>query len=120
VHHRLARPHRNPPERHRNAFGFERPLDEVVVPTEAPPVVTRNIGAQVPGAADAIRRGLEGVGGDAEIDGLGAFVTGQMPAARNRSNTRSVRGRGSRPAITNSSPVARMATLGRRRTARRG
>ena len=79
MHHRLARPHRDPPERHRHAFGLERPLDEVVVADRGAAGGDEDIGAEVAGAADAVGGGLDGVGGDAEIDGLGALVTGQRP-----------------------------------------
>ncbi len=77
MHHRLARPHRDPPERHGDAFGLQRLLDKIVVADRSAAGGDEDIGAAVAGAADAQRGRLDGVGGNAEIDGLGAFVTGQ-------------------------------------------
>ncbi len=48
-------------------------------PTEAPPVVTRISAPQSRARRMPSRGGLDGIGGDAEIDGLGAFVAGQRP-----------------------------------------
>ena len=77
VHHRLAGPHRDLPERHGDAFGFQRLLDEVVVSHRGAAGGDENVGAAVAGAADAQRGRLDGVGRNAEIDGFGAFLAGQ-------------------------------------------
>ena len=81
VHHRLARPHRDPPERHGDALGLQRALDEVVVADRGAAHGDQDIGAGVAGAADAVGGGLDGVGGNAEIDGLGALGARQRPSA---------------------------------------
>ena len=119
MHHRLARPHRDPPERHRDALGLQRLLDQVVVADRGAAGRDEDIGAAVAGAADALRGGLDGVGGDAEIDGLGAFGARQRPQ-RVAVGIDDLAGAGLEPGITSSSPVASTATFGRRRTASSG
>ena len=79
VHHRLARPHRDPPERHGDAFSLQRLLDEVVVADRGAAGGDQDIGAAVAGPADSFRGGGDRVGGNPEIDGLGALGPRQRP-----------------------------------------
>ena len=79
MHHRLAWPHRDPPERHGDTFGLQGLLDEVVVADRSPARGDEDVGAAVASVADAPRGGLHGIGGDAEIDGLSPFLMGQRP-----------------------------------------
>ena len=77
MHHRLARSHGDLPERHLDALGVQRLLDEIVVADRGAAGGNQNIGAAVARAANTLCGGLERVAGDAEIDGVGAFLTGQ-------------------------------------------
>ena len=85
MHHRLARPHRDAPERHRRALGLQRPLDQVVVADRGPAHGDQDICFKLAGAADALRGGGDRVGGDPEIDDLGAL------GARQRTDSVAVR-----------------------------
>ena len=119
VHHRLARPHRDLPERHGDALGLQRPLDEVVVADRGAAGRDQDIGAGLAGAADAGHGGFQGVGGNAEIDDVGALMARQRPQ-RIAVGIDDLPGAGGLPGITSSSPVASSATLGRRRTGKAG
>ena len=79
MHHRLARTHRYPPERHGDAFGLQRLFDQVVVADRGATGGDEDIGAGLAGAPDAGRGVRNSVGGNAEIDGLGALLAGQRP-----------------------------------------
>src|SRR3954469_24428424 len=77
VHHRLAWAHRDLPERHRDAFVPQRLLDQVVVADRCASGRDQDVGAALTGAADAGGGGLERVGGNTEVDGLGALAAGE-------------------------------------------
>ena len=99
VHHRLARPHRDLPERHREAFGRRAPAApdrgrrprrrRSVTSTSAPASRARRMPAVVASSVS---------GGDAEVDDVGAFAARRARAARSRWNRRSGPGRASCPA----------------------
>ena len=67
VHHRLARPHRDHPERYGDALGLQRSLDKVVVADRGAAGRDQDIGAGLAGTADAGYGGFHGIGGNAEI-----------------------------------------------------
>ena len=66
VHDRLARPHREPPERDRHAFGLERRIDQVMVADRGAAGRDQDRRRRRGGGC---RRGVDRVGGDAEVDG---------------------------------------------------
>ena len=72
VHQGLSGAQSHPPEAELHAFRAERRLDEVVVADRGAAEGDEEIRSRRPGAAHGVPQGADIVGGDAEIDGLGA------------------------------------------------
>ena len=117
VHHRLAGPQRDLPERQRQAFGGERLLHQVVVADRGAAGGHQDVGAEHRGRGAPRRRSRRG--GRARCRGRST-----SPPSRRASAMVAIavgiddlrRAPASVPGITSSSPVASTATLGRRCT----
>ncbi len=77
MHHRFAGAQRDLPERHCDAFGIERCLDQIMITDRSATGGDEDVDAAVARAPDCGGSGVEGVADGAEIDRVGAFRTRQ-------------------------------------------